>query len=187
MSLGLAVALVLAQAPAAGAWCPGLDYYDPALVALSVPELEKKAGSLPYLLPSQARQQLRTLQASTLSFREDKRSCMYRMSLIASVASIPAVFAAAPSLFGHTTTSAQLRSWFLEMPLREKWTTAQRASVLQQIDELFLPNLKVEIPEDAEFWKRQYYGIVLTCEATELTLEKIKAQRNKDCLNLKPK
>lgn len=167
--------------------CPGLEVYEPRLRALSVAELERQVAALPYLMPSAAKNQLRTLQASTLTFAEDKRACMYRMSLIGTVASIPTVFAAAPGLFGHTSTSAQLRGWFLELPLRQAWTTEQRASILEQIDTLFLPNLKVEEPGDAEFWKRQYYGIALTCEATDLTLEKLKARRTTDCLNLQPK
>jgi hypothetical protein len=174
-------------ATGAAGGCPGEELYDPALRALPLAELEERVRTVPYMMPSAAKNQLRVLQTSVQAYAPDRRDCMYRLSLIGSVASIPTVLSASPALFGHTTTSGKLRAWFMELPLRQDWSPAQREDVLRQIDTIFLPNLKVEEPGDAEFWKRQYYGIELTCEASDSTLEQLKARRNTDCLKLSPK
>ena len=188
----LFAAALLSARPAAQVFpvasgCPGIDLYDPKVRDLPLSELEERVRTLPYLMPSAAKNQLRTLQASLQAYAPEKRDCMYRMMLIGSVATIPTVFASSPALFGHTAPSVKLRSWFLELPLRQSWSPEQRASVLEQIDTIFLPHLKVEEPGDEEFWRQQYYGIELTCEASDATLEHLKARRTTDCLNLEPK
>ncbi len=107
--------------------------------------------------------------------------------LMGSVATEETTLRATPELWGHTREVKELELLFLEMPLLQRWNVAQRKDVLAQIDSTFVATLTEKEPGDREHWRRQYYGVELTCEATDEVLEQLKAKRPKDCLNLTPR
>ena len=176
---------VVAAPPVAA--CPGLDTYDPSIASLSVPELEKRVLASRILPPSQARKQLETLQATTENYAPDKRDCMYRSMLAGSVASEQTVLKSVPEQWGQAHEVEELRQLFLDVPLQKKWTMAQRQDVLDQLDSLFIANLKKDGPGDEAYWQRMYYGIELACEGTDATLERFKTKKPSTCLNLSPR
>ncbi len=112
---------------------------------------------------------------------------MYRMMLMGSVATEETTLSTTPELWGQTRSLDELEMLWLEMPLKERWTVAQRKDVFAQIDELFVSSVTKGHPEDATHWKRQYYGTVLTCEVTDEALEQLKAKRPTGCFGLKPR
>jgi hypothetical protein len=167
--------------------CPGSDLYKEELRALSTAELEKKVKASRLLPPSQASGQLETLQGTASSYAADKRECMYRLMLMGSVAAEETALRTTPELWGHTREVNELELLLLEMPLKQRWTVAQRKDLIRQIDELFVANLKKDGPEDETHWRRQYLGLELTCEATDEVLTQLNARRPSGCLNLTPR
>ena len=91
-------------------------------------------------------------------------------------------------MWAHTKDLSELERLFLEQPLREDWSTVQRRSVLDQIDKIFIANLAKDAPGDEVYWRRMYYGLEFSCEASDATLAAAKARRPPDgnCLKLKP-
>ncbi len=129
---------------------------------------------------------METLKAQTESYAPAQRECMYRSMLLGSLASARTVLKTQPSLWGHTREVGRLRSLFLEMPLKHAWSPEERGQVLDTIERVFIANLKAEDDADRDFWRRQYIGIELLCEATDDTLHELHAQRPGECLNLSP-
>lgn len=166
--------------------CPSLDLYEPELRDLSIAELERQVAGVPVYLPSQARKQLEVLKTQVQNYAVEQRDCMYRSMLLGSLTGARTVLQTTPGLWGHTRELGRLRSLFLEMPLKQGWSTEQRASVLSQIETLFIANLKAEDDADRDYWRRQYYGIELLCEVTDEGLRELHTQRPDSCLNLKP-
>ena len=166
--------------------CPGLEMYDEKYSSLSVAELEKRTLELPYMLPSAAKTQLATLQASAESWAPGQRDCMYRASLAALVANAPALMKTQPSLWGHTKKSDQLKTLFLEMPNIKGWSVEHRAGVIRFIEKNIIPALKSESPADTEWWRQMYYGLQLTCFSTDEALQQMGAMRSKDCAEFPP-
>jgi hypothetical protein len=167
--------------------CPQLAIYDPKWRALSVGELEEQLLHVPYMRRSDAKKQLETLKSYSQAYAADQRGCMYRASLIAMVSNVDTVMKSSPVMWGLAVPSETLKQQFLELPLKKPWTLEQRKDVLAQIDSNVLPNLETPIPEDAEYWRRMYYGIELTCEATDAALEQLRAQRPTGCTNFVPR
>ncbi|MFT3840313.1 MAG: protein kinase [Myxococcaceae bacterium] len=192
--------LTLLLAAAAGVWlvrkappdpmpaatCPQLAIYDMKWRSLSVAELEQQVLHLPYLRPSDAKKQLATLKSYSEAYAPEQRECFYKASLIASASNVDAVLKSSPALWGLRVASETLRQQFLELPLKQEWTLAQRKDVLEQIDTNVLPHLETPSPEDGEYWRRMYYGTELTCEATDAALEQLRAQRPTNCLHFQP-
>lgn len=176
-----------APPPLAASPCPALDTYEPSISRLSVPELEERVLKSRIMMPSQNKQQLETLRATVGSYAPEQRDCMYRSMLAGSVASEQTVLKSVPENWGQAHEVEELRAWFLDVPLQKKWTMAQRQDVLDQLDSLFIANLKKEGPGDEAYWQRLYYGIELACEATDATLERFQAKRPSSCLNLRPR
>lgn len=175
------------NAPVAADPCPALATYDASIAKLSVPELEQRVLASRMLPPSQAKKQLETLQATTENYAPDKRDCMYRAMLAGTVASEQTVLKTVPEHWGQTREVEELRALFLDVRLTKKWTMAQRQDVLDQLDSIFIANLKKDGPGDEAYWQRMYYGIELACEATDATLERLKAKKPATCLNLAPR
>ena len=167
--------------------CPGSEIYKPELRNLSLEELEARVVATRIMPPSLAQRQLSTLQASAQNYDPSKRTCMYRMMLMGSVAAEETTLASTPELWGHRREVKDLEMLLLEMPLKERWTVAQRKDIISQIDTIFVANLKKDAPGDEEHWRRQYLGLELTCEATDETLAELKAKRPGSCLNLTPR
>ncbi len=178
---------VVAAPPVALSACPAMDSYDPSIAKLSVPELEQRVLDSRILPPSNNRKQLDMLKASVENFAPEKRDCMYRSMLAGSVAGEQTVLKTVPEQWGQAHEVGELRALFLDLPLTRRWTRAQRQDVLNQIDALFITNLKKEGPGDEAYWQRMYYGIELACEATFDTLERLKTKRPSSCLNLSPR
>ncbi len=167
--------------------CPGMDIYKAELRSMPVAELEQRLLTSRLWPPSTAPKQLELLKATSASFDPAKRDCMYRMMLMGSVATEETTLTTTPELWGQTRSLDELEMLWLEMPLKERWTVAQRKDVFAQIDELFVSSVTKGHPEDATHWKRQYYGTVLTCEVTDEALEQLKAKRPTGCFGLKPR
>jgi serine/threonine protein kinase len=191
----LAVALVIGSLGAAGGMvkrnvapdvCPGIDIYDASFRELPIEELEYRVATLPIHMPSHARANLKALQVQVESYAPSNRACMYRLLLISSLVGARTVLNSTPSLWGLTRDLPRLRSLFLEMPLRENWSAAQRQSVLDQVDQLYVANLKADDDADRDFWRREYYGIALLCELTDAGLKELHAERPDSCLPLQP-
>jgi hypothetical protein len=185
--LALAPATTAPAAAAAGD-CSALRMFDPAIATLSVAQLEQRARDARYLAPSAARRQLETLRASAGNYAPDVRECLYKASLVQTVLNERTVLQSTPALWPHTRELPELERLFMEQPLREDWSAAQRRSVLDQIDKLFIANLAKEAPGDEVFWRRMYVGLVFSCEATDAALAAAKARRPPEgnCPKLKP-
>ena len=175
-------------APADASDCAPLGMFDPAITRLSVAQLEQRARDARYLAPSAALRQLETLRASAGNYAPDMRECLYKASLVQTVLNERTVLQSTPGLWGHTKELPELERLFMEQPLREDWSAAQRRSVLDQIEKLFIANLAKEGPGDEIYWRRMYYGLVFSCEASDAALVAAKARRPPDgnCLKLKP-
>ena len=183
------LAIAPATTAAAGAGdCTALRMYDPAIATLSVAQLEQRARDARYLAPSAALRQLETLRASAENYAPDMRECLYKASLVQAVLNERTVLQSTPALWGHTKELAELERLFMEQPLREDWSAAQRRSVLEQIDKLFIANLAKDAPGDEIFWRRMYYGLAFSCEANDAALAAAKTRRPPDgnCPKLKP-
>ena len=183
------LAIAPATTAAAGAGdCTALRMYDPAIATLSVAQLEQRARDARYLAPSAALRQLETLRASAENYAPDMRECLYKASLVQAVLNERTVLQSTPALWGHTKELAELERLFMEQPLREDWSAAQRRSVLDQIDKLFIANLAKDAPGDEVFWRRMYYGLAFSCEASDAALAAAKTRRPPDgnCPKLKP-
>jgi len=190
-ALGASPQLAIAPATAAPAGagdCTALRMYDPAIATLSVAQLEQRARDARYLAPSAALRQLEALRASAENYAPDMRDCLYKASLVQAVLNERTVLQSTPALWGHTKELAELERLFMEQPLREDWSAAQRRSVLDQIDKLFIANLAKEAPGDEVFWRRMYYGLAFSCEASDAALAAAKTRRPPDgnCPKLKP-
>ena len=175
-------------APAGAGDCAALRMFDPAITTLSVAQLEQRARDARYLAPSAALRQLETLRASAENYAPDMRECLYKASLVQAVLNERTVLQSTPALWAHTKELAELERLFMEQPLREDWSAAQRRSVLDQIDKLFIANLAKEAPGDEVYWRRMYYGLAFSCEASDAALAAAKARRPPDgnCPKLKP-
>lgn len=172
---------------AAATDCPGSEIYKPEIRQQSTKALEAKVVATRIMPPSLAQRQLSTLQASAQNYDPSKRDCMYRMMLMGTVAAEETTLASTPELWGHRREVKDLEMLLLEMPLKQRWTVAQRKDVIAQIDSIFVANLKKDAPGDEEHWRRQYLGLELTCEATDETLVELKTKRPTSCLNLTPR
>jgi hypothetical protein len=177
-----------APAAAAAGDCSALRMFDPAIATLSVAQLEQRAREARYLAPSAARRQLETLRASAENYAPDVRECLYKASLVQIVLNERTVLQSTPALWPHTKELPELERLFMEQPLREDWSAAQRRSVLDQIDKLFIANLAKDAPGDEVYWRRMYYGLAFTCEASDAALAAAKARRPPEgnCPKLKP-
>jgi len=183
------LAIAPATTAAAGAGdCTALRIYDPAIAKLSVAQLEQRARDARYLAPSAALRQLETLRASAENYAPDMRECLYKASLVQAVLTERTVLQSTPGMWAHTKELPELERLFMEQPLREDWSPAQRRSVLDQIDKLFVANLAKESPGDEVFWRRMYYGLAFSCEASDAALAAAKTRRPPDgnCPKLKP-
>jgi hypothetical protein len=171
----------------ASALCLGAEQYREELRALTTAQLEDRVRHSRILPPSAAAKQLSTLKTAAELGASERRTCTYRLMLMQSVVSEEAVLKTTPELWGHQRAVEELELLLLEMPLRKPWSVAQRKDIIAQIDQLFVANLKKEAPGDEDYWRRQYLGLELTCEATDEVLEHLKAQRPRSCLNLDPR
>jgi hypothetical protein len=162
--------------------------YDPTITSLSVAQLEQRARDARYLAPSAALRQLETLRASAGNYAPDVRECVYKATLVQTVLNEGTVLQSTPALWGHTKDVGELERLFMEQPLHEDWSAAQRRSVLDQIDKLFIANLAKDAPGDEVYWRRMYYGLAFTCEASDAALAAAKARRPPEgnCPKLKP-
>jgi hypothetical protein len=94
-----------------------------------------------------------------------------------------------PTMWGLGHTPKELRELYLSLPLRADYTPEQRQDVLDQVEKNFIPSLRADSEGDSDFWRRQYYGVVVVCDASDEGLAKIHATRPRDadCLRLKPR
>jgi hypothetical protein len=166
--------------------CPELRSLDPALTGLPLEELEHRYLATGLLPPFSAKDQLRSMQAATSAYAPEKRACMYKVMLVSSVGTAKGM-TQLPGMWGRDRPSAEIAELFRKAPLKSSYTLAQREDLLAQVESTFLPGLKAETPGDVEFWRRMYYGLLLTCEATDSALEQLHAMRPHDCLGIKPR
>ena len=169
-----------------GVSCPELAGLNPALVDLPVETLESQLVTGLGLPPTNARQYLESIKASLVAYAPEKRECMYRVMLIGARGSAAAV-RRVPGTWGLDRPSAEIARLFLDLPLQKQLDRAQREDLLAQVDENVIPHLQAQTDGDREYWKRLYYGLLLTCEADDATLHKLEAQRPTGCLHFVPR
>jgi hypothetical protein len=168
--------------------CSQLAIYDTPMTRMPVPELERRAAAMKYMSPSMMANQLKTLKATVETFHPDQRECTYRAMLIRVVLNEKVVLASSPTLWGHSRDVPELERLFLEQPLRNDWTAAQRKDVLRQVETVFIANLQKDAPGDDVYWRRMYYGMLVACELTDEARAKVGAPRigENSCLKIKP-
>ena len=168
--------------------CAQLSVYEPPMTRMTVAQLEQRARDVKYLAPSAIANQLQAIKANADSFHPDSRECLYRAMLIRMVLNEKVVLASSPALWGHTRDVPELERLFLEQPLQQDWSLAQRKDVLRQVETLFIANLQKDAPGDDVYWRRMYYGMLFACEATDEARSKAGAKRipENNCLKLKP-
>lgn len=169
--------------------CPQLGVYDDSpMIRMTVAQLEQRVRAVKYMAPSVSANQLVTLKASADSFHSNSRECLYRSMLIRVVLNEKVVLASSPTLWGHSRDVPELERLFLEQPLKQDWSLAQRKDVLRQVETIFIANLQKDAPGDDAYWRRMYYGILFACEADDEARSKAGAKRipENSCLKLKP-
>lgn len=169
--------------------CPQLGVYDDSpMIRMTVAQLEQRVRAVKYMSPSVIANQLVTLKASADSFHRNSRECLYRSMLIRVVLNEKVVLASSPTLWGHSRDVPELERLFLEQPLKQDWSLAQRKDVLRQVETVFIANLQKDAPGDDVYWRRMYYGILFACEAEDEARSKAGAKRipENSCLKLKP-
>ncbi|MDR7306491.1 serine/threonine-protein kinase [Rhodoferax saidenbachensis] len=168
--------------------CVQLAVYDTPMTRMTVAQLEQQARNVKYMAPSVIANQLLSIKARADSFHPDSRECLYRSMLISMVLNEKVVLASTPALWGHSRSVPELERLFMEQPLQQDWTPAQRKDVLHQIETLFIANMQKDAPGDDVYWRRMYYGLIFMCEATGEAREKAGAKRVSEgsCLKLKP-
>jgi hypothetical protein len=166
--------------------CPALRSFDPALTALSVEELEQRVVAGGVVPPTAARDQVQGMEAAAAAYAPELRTCMLKVMLVQSVGTLPGL-GRLPGLWGRDRSSAEIAQLYRSTPLRSDYSPAQRDDLLAQVEQNVIPHLKAERPEDAEFWRRLYYGLLLTCDATDSALESLGATRPHDCLHFQPR
>jgi hypothetical protein len=155
---------------------------------MTVVQLELQAKAVRYLTPSAIAQELVTLKTKAYKFHPDSRECLYRSMLIRMVQKESVVLQSSPMLWGHTRAVADIERLFLEQPLRQDWSIAQRKDLLRQVEAVYItPQIK-NAPADEVYWRRQYLGLLFVCEATGETLDKAGAKRvpESTCPRLQP-
>ena len=169
--------------------CPQLSVYDDSpMIRMTVAQLEQRVRAVKYMSPSVIANQLVTLKASADSFHRNARECLYRSMLIRVVLNEKVVLASSPTLWGHSRDVPELERLFLEQPLKQDWSPAQRKDVLRQVETVFIANLQKDAPGDDVYWRRMYYGLLFACEADDEARSKAGAKRipENSCLKLKP-
>lgn len=169
--------------------CIQLSVYDNIpMTRMTVPQLEQLARNVKYMAPSVIATQIVAIKTRADGFHPNSRECLYRSMLIRFVLNESIVFASTPSLWGLSRTVPELERLFLEQPLQQDWSPAQRKDMLRQVDTLFIANLQKDAPGDDMYWRRMYYGLLFMCEATGEAREKAGAKRMPEgnCLKIKP-
>lgn len=168
--------------------CSQLAIYDTPMTRMPVPELERRAAAMKYMSPSMMANQLKTLKATVETFHPDQRECTYRAMLIRVVLNEKVVITSSPTLWGHSREVPELERLFLEQPLRNDWTAAQRKDVLRQVETIFIANLQKDAPGDDVYWRCMYFGMLVACELTDEARAKVGAPRigENSCLKIKP-
>jgi len=177
------------KASAQSAGCPELDALDPKLATLSVEDLERRFRDSWLLTPSTADRQLESIRSAAGAYVPERRACLTRVSLVSSIVSQEHLRRTTPSLWGLDHTSEELRGLYLSVPLRPPYTKDERLDVLAQIETNFLPSLAADSGADRDFWRREYYGLAVVCDAADDALVTLHASRpaGGDCLHLKPR
>ena len=166
--------------------CPELASLNPALVELPLEALESQLVSGSGLPPSAGKQYLEALRAQLSVYAPDRRECMYRVMLIQARGAASFV-RRLPGNWGLDRPSPEIARSFLSLPMKRQLGREQREDLLAQVEEYVIPNLQAQGAGDREHWRRRYYGLLLTCEASEETLKKLEATRPTECLRFEPR
>jgi hypothetical protein len=167
--------------------CPELSDLEPALARLDRDALERRLRAGAILPPSGIEKQLAALRTQADAAPPARRACLYRTALARNVASQESARRTTPSLWGLERPSAELRELFLTEKLTRGWSRQERLDVLAQVDAVPISRLAGADAADLEHWRRQYYGLLVTCEVADELLPRLGAARPPDCLRHAPR
>jgi hypothetical protein len=172
--------------PTARSDCPELAYLNPALIDLPIETLESQLVTGSGLPPTSGKEYLESLRGSLSTWAPEKRQCMYRVMLINAHAS-SAFVRRVPGNWGLDKPSPEIARMFFELPTQRPLSREQREDLLAQVEEYVIPHLQAQGSADREHWRRQYYGLLLTCEVTDEVLSRLEARRPRECLRFSPR
>jgi eukaryotic-like serine/threonine-protein kinase len=176
----------------AAANCP-MPGVTPAVAALSTAQLEARYGASRIMMPSIALRQLKTVQLSADKYpegnNEGQRGCILRAMLAQSIEQESVILATTTSMWGQTRSVTELKKLFMSTPLRKDYSAEDRTALLGKIETMFVANLQKNHPDDGDFWRRMYIGILLNCEATDDARKALGAEavESSSCLNISPR
>jgi eukaryotic-like serine/threonine-protein kinase len=150
---------------------------DAAASSFSAEQLEARARALTHPMPSVVEASLQSLRSSASKAASADQDCRYRSALLAFINTEQAAVQASTTLWGHTRELPELKNWLRTLPLNGDWTEQQRNAALAHIDTAYIAPLGNLKPGDADYWRRGYIGLVLTCELTDAALRQLDARR----------
>jgi hypothetical protein len=183
----LTVRAPAAPPPAPAPECPELTSLDPRLSSLSLPDLERRYHEGYPLPPSTFDKQLASLRASAEAYVPARRTCMTKVMLVHAIVNQEQALRSTPANWGLSRPSEEIRKLYLTLPLMRARTDDERLDVVAQLEENIVAGLAKGSPDDAEHWRRRYYGLLVLCSVTDDALAGLGAARPSDCLNLEPR
>jgi hypothetical protein len=159
--------------------CPELAGYSPEIVNRPIAELQH--ALLGVMSPAMVRDQLAAIRSKLEQYRPERRECMYRVMLIgmAPTPHSPLV------RWGIDRPSGELEQLYLRIETDPPRSEADRRRVLGFVDSAVGTIAGSAAADEHEWWRREYLGMVITCQASRSELATLGARRPRpqDCPN----
>jgi len=158
--------------------CPELAAYSPDVANKPIAELEHALLSV--MSPAMVRDQLAMIRSKLDQYRPEKRECMYRAMLLG-MAPMPG---SPIARWGIERPSGELEELYLRIETDPPRSEADRRRVLGFVDSA-VGTIAGSVADEHEWWRREYLGIVITCQASQRELATLGAKRPRpqDCPN----